>query len=231
MIKKEISPQELFVRINEFLKEYHNKYSAEEKEFILENYSLGRKHQITYAILQQIYDQLDLLEETDNIYTGFIDLVKDNFNIDQNIIEVGGGRLPRIGTKIAMQQKNGTITVYDPRLLDIDSPLDNLKLKKEMFTETTNLKNQHLMIGFMPCEASEIMIKRACENQMDFVVALCNCGSSNDYSWYESTLDWYQYMLETTQHYLKKENNGILGIASLAKYGDPYPVIYNKRRN
>ena len=55
-----------------------------------------------------------------------------DFDINTDIIEVGGGILPSLAKKIALRQKSGTVTVYDPRLItNIDKP-DNLILKKEI---------------------------------------------------------------------------------------------------
>ena len=119
MIKKEISMLELHYQVLKFLKDHKEDYTEEEKEMILKNYAWGKKEKaLVPDILRQIYDELDLLSPTKNIYLGFLKLIEKNFSIDGNLVELGGGRIPSLAKKIALQQKNGTITVYDDKLIN-----------------------------------------------------------------------------------------------------------------
>lgn len=230
MLKKEISSFELQYKIKNFLQQNASNYTQEEQDFLLRNYTWGKRTGFVPDILRQIYDHLDLLEDEKNIYLGFIDLVKNNFDLDQDIIEVGGGRLPCLGKHIALRQEKGSITVYDPKLFQEVSATSNLILKKEEFTENSDLTDKKLILGFMPCAATEVLLKTACENNIDFMVALCEGNiSENEFDLDEEYL-WQSSVIYDTRKHLEKSNLGTLEFATLETFDDPYPVLYNKRK-
>lgn len=230
MLKNNISKQEMYIKIKEFLTLHSKDYTEEEQSFILKNTEWGMKCNFVPDILRQIYDHLELIETKDNIYQGFTELIKENFGLNKNIVEVGGGRIHCLGNHIALQQESGTITIYDPKLLTTNSELQNLILKKEKFTKASYLKDAQLIIGFMPCSATELLIKTACENNIDFIVALCDGNSEKSDLYFDYEEEWQAGIIYDAKKQIEKYGLGTLEFASLEQYDDPYPVIYNKRK-
>ena len=220
------------LQMETFLRKYGEGYSKREIDYIRKYWQDGLKNKFPIDILRQIYTELGFFKEDENIYLGFIDILENNFDIDRDIIEVGGGRFPALAKIIALKQHHGTITVYDPRLAITKSPIPNMKLKKENFTKSTPVRSDQLVIGFMPCEATEQTIVTAGKNKADFLIALCEGGPHGDeFDYFESEDEWITSMIYTARLMATKNDLGTIEITGLKQYGDPYPVIYNKRRN
>lgn len=227
MLKKEVTAFELNYKINKFLKEHEADYSEAEKDFILRNMEWGRKSCLVTDILRQIYDELDLLADDKNIYLGFMKLIEDIFGKNEKIVEVGGGRIPRLGTRLALANPNSTIVVYEQNLLKTTTPLENLKLKKENFTVNSDIAGTTLTCGFMPCEATLPQIQASCENGINFITALCDGGNHQLLDTEED--DWEAHTIYEAKKLVKKYNLGDLKVTYMKEYQNPYPVIYNKR--
>lgn len=215
--------------IKKFLLEHKEYYTEEELRFLLANYTWGEHSLFVSDLLRQIYDELGMIQKENNIYDGFLTLTQNNFDIHQNIIECGGGRIPCLGKRLALANKKGTVTVYDPKLITTTSNIPNLILKKESMTKDTVVKNCQLIVGFMPNEATETIIQFAGKNNIDFIIAF------SDGVWEENTYfedceeEWQLRMIYEARRQVRENNLGTLEISYLEKYDDPYPVIYNKR--
>ena len=229
MIKKEISVLSLHYQISKFLKEHEKDYTASEKEFILKNYAWRMRNSLVPDILRQIYDELNLVEIDKNIYNGFLDLLAKHFNINQNIVEIGGGNIPSLGKKLALQQNQGSITVYDDRLITTDSKIPNLTLIKRRLSPEEKLPKTDLIIGFMPCEGTHTAIQLAKNNNLDFMIAFCE-GSCHKEMPSFTEIDWEQEMMYEARKAVREGNLGTLEVTYMEKYNNPYPVIYNKRK-
>ena len=219
------------IKVQRFLKENEYGYSAREIEFIRNNWRhfLSRKFHVD--LLRQLYSELNLVDDKDNIYHGFMKILEENFDIDTDIIEVGGGRIPSLAKKIALKQKKGTITVYDPDLINTESPYPNMVLRKQPFTLQTPVEKDQLIIGFMPCEAAEKIIYNARNNGAHFLIALCEGGPHGDeFDYFESEDEWLFSMIYSAKDAAKKAGHDPLQITDLKEYDDPYPVIYTKKR-
>lgn len=229
MIKKEISVLSLHYQISKFLKEHEKDYTASEKEFILKNYAWRMRNSLVPDILRQIYDELNLVEIDKNIYNGFLDLLAKHFNINQNIVEIGGGNIPSLGKKLALHQNQGSITVYDDRLITTDSKIPNLTLIKRRLSPEEKLPKTDLIIGFMPCEGTHTAIQLAKNNNLDFMIAFCE-GSCHKEMPSFTEIDWEQEMMYEARKAVREGNLGALEVTYMEKYNNPYPVIYNKRK-
>ena len=164
-----------YKKVLKYLKDNIGNYSETEINYIFKNYDYLEDNKFVPDILRQIYDELGLLDDKDNLYLGFIDIIKDIFNIDSNIVEVGGGVIPSLGKNITLNQKSGTVTVYDPRLINnVDN--DKLILKREYFNDKTDISKCDLVIGLMPCQATEVLIRQAGKYNKDFLIGLCEGG-------------------------------------------------------
>lgn len=232
MLKKNITEEELKKKITEYLVLHENDYTEEEIKQILSWYSSGMITDFSPELVRQLYAELDLMEPEHNLYLGFLNLIEQVHGINKRILEVGGGRIPSLGKYIAMRQQTGTITVYDPRLI-IPSriPYPNLILRKQRFDCSVSLENTDLIIGYMPEEATSDMIQRACETKTDFVIALSDMLSEKDeYELDEIWTDWQCNIIYDAAASVEKAGLGTLKTATLDKYDNPYPIIYNHRK-
>lgn len=232
MLKKDKREFEIKMLITNFLRAHKEHYSDDEIAFLIKNSNWGKRTSFVTDLLRQIYDELDLLQPEKNIYHGFIDILYDKFEIKDNehILEVGGGRLPRLAHKLSLKQKNGLVTVYDPSLIIPQETKPNMILKKEHFTNNTDVSGIDKIVGFMPCESTEVLIKQACQNNVDFCVALCDGHDINTYDDLDDgEMDWQAGIVYEASKYIRDNNMGVLEQATLTAYDDPYPVLYNKR--
>lgn len=226
----QITKEEYLRRAVKFVEAHKDSYTPRELRTLLINTEGGINNPFAWDIIRQVLDEVGYTDKSINMYEGFMEILQKNFDINTDIVEIAGGIVPSLAKKIALRQKSGTVTVYDPRLItDIEKP-DNLILKQEMFGKDTPLGNAKLVIGFMPCDATTAIINAACTNQIDFIVALCEGGLRKGYEWLEDDDEWIAHIKYLASLQVKKYDLGTLQEASLERYSNPYPVIYNKRR-
>ena len=222
---------DVIAKVTNIFKKYPEAYTEKEKEFIMRNIGWINNNNFYGYMLREIYDELGMIENKDNLYLGFIELLKQEFGIDKDILEIGGGILPRLASIISLKQNSGSITVYDPRLAYIHTNQDNLILCKEKFSQNKLSKNCKLIIGIQPYGGTETIVKTACENNIDFMIALGDLPEyENDFT------NEYEYgsvqrqFINKARKLVKESDLGELEETELDKYGSMYPVIYNKRK-
>lgn len=225
----EISKEENLRQALEFVEAHKESYTPRELAFIKANIVRNIGKEYISDVLRQIYDEFNIIDQEKNMYATFLRLLEENFDINRDIIEVGGGIIPALAKRLALHQKSGTITVYDPRLITTIEHPANLILKKQMFSQDTPIENTAMIIGFMPCDATNLLIDVACQNNVDFMIALCEGGMRRGYEWLEDD-EWVEYIKYTTARKVEGQNMGTLETISLSAYHNPYPIIYNKRR-
>lgn len=219
------------MNVMSFLKTHESYYD----EFALQNIKSyvkrGRPEEVYFTdVVREIYDELGYIPDDQNMYIAFMNLLKEVHGIEgRNILEVGGGTLPRLGHRIHLAQQKGTITVYDPRMgKDIEGD-ERFVLKREEFTTKTKLGNTDLLIGLMPCKGAEPLIEQAIKHKIDFMLWFCEGGPHGDYfDFYEDDSEWlwsYQYMAERG---VEEGKMGKLMVKQMDEYSR-YPIIYNQR--
>ena len=213
----------------DYVKEHLEDYSNLEIRYLLNNADMLEDTLNLPDTMRQIYDELGLIDDDKNAYKAFVDLLKDNFDIDRNIIEVGGGVIPSVAKRISSMQDTGSVIVYDPELSKSQKQKDNLILKKQRFELNTDVSGADMIIGFMPCDATELLIRKATDNKLDFLVALCE-GGRYEFDDFFDTEAWTDSILCFAKNRIKENGLGELVKTDLKAYGDPYPVIYNKRK-
>lgn len=232
MIDENFTDEEIIDRLEKFLKENPNLYDDEELRIIRRSILWGKKGNLTYENIRQVSDELGIVDEETNIYTGFAKLINENFDINRNVVEVGSGKLPRLAIKIRGLQTTGKVFVYDPVLTKKNYEDRHLILKREMFNEDTIIPKDSLIVSFMPCEYTANLINYATSNKHDFMIALCGCN--HYYSPYvdfdDSLHDWFANMEYLARSGIEDNNLGDFGCAYLKKYHDPYPILYNKKK-
>lgn len=217
-----------YQKVVDYVTSHLEDYKEIETQYLIQNYGMFEYNKFVPDVLRQIYDEIGLLSDEDNLYLGFIKILEENFDIDSNIIEVGGGVIPSLAKHIHLKQKKGSITVYDPRLSHSIKDEPGFKLKREKFTDKTKINKANIIIGLMPCEATELIIRKAAKQKINFLIGLCE-GGHQAYDDYFDDYLFEKQMKSLATREIEKNNLGELGIASLKSYSDPYPVIYNKK--
>ncbi len=217
-------------RILKFLAKHPDYFDEWEKMHIRSGSKIDYSGKFIPDIMRELFAELDLFKEDEDIYQGFLDLLKQEFDINQDIVEIGGGIIPNLAKRIAMAQEKGTVTVYDPRLGTTKTDIPNLKLRKEKFTLSTDISKAGLVVAFMPCEATETIIRSATSNKKDFMLGFCEGGPHGDiFDFYESDDEWLHAMLYYAENQIESNNLGTLQKTYFKKYHDPYPIVWNKR--
>ena len=187
-------------------------------------------------VLMQIYETVGCGVKEGSFYNAHLNKIQELYGLDKNILEVAGGRMPAFANKVATIQKKtkkGTITVYDPCLIITKPNFKNLKLHKEDFMPDTDIKSYDLIMGLLPCEATEAIITTSCKAQKDFYVAMCGCVHFDFYDpfAYYTPHIYQQYVIQLAKDMLKEYDNGELVVEYLPEeYQIDYPILYNRKK-
>lgn len=226
-----LNKEECMQKVEAYFIKNQDRYSPSEIAYIKGQVARRVPVPTTDPKLQKIFAEIGIPVNSKSMYQEFIDILKQNFPIDRNIVEVAGGKVPHLARKIALSQNRGTITVYDPRLIINTSTVPNMLLKPELFTENTDVSSAEMLIGFMPCDATDLIVETACKNNIDFMVALCEGGMRKGYEYIEYDDEWIYHVQTNAINHMKNTTLGELHTASLEEFNNPYPIIYNKRKN
>ncbi len=226
-----ITREEKKKRIIRLFDEHPDAFFDYEKDRLLKYISYDDCELFIPDLAREVYDELGFVEDSQNIYLGFMDLLKNAFPIsERKIIEVGGGILPRLGERISSELTTGHITIYDPRLSRVIQDTPKMTLVRRKFNKKDDVGDTNLMIAFMPCEGAETVIESATKNGIDFMLGFCEGGPHGDcYDYYEDDDEWLHSMMYLARSRVEENHMGKVKIKTLEKYGDPYPVIYNER--
>ena len=221
--------------ISDFVSSHSELFDPFETMYIkgyLKEVKEGRHDIFLPDLMRELFDHFQILSDDQDIYKGFVDMLQENFSMeDANILEVGGGIFPELARRISLLQNRGRITVYDPRLSVYEAGNTRMILVRKNFSQYDSLGLTDLMIGFMPCKGAEDLVSSATKNGVDFMVALCEGGLHGDiYDYFESDQEWIDSMLYRAERGISEHNMGSLVVEYLDQYEDPYPVIYNKRK-
>lgn len=229
------TPEECEQAVLDYIEKHYCDYTEHERNYIKRNLSYLKATKSTLNIrtphfLRQIYDELDIIPDNENMYHGFVKLLEEKMDINRDVIEVASGIIPTVAIRVASRQKSGSIAIYDPRLTEQTAMLPNMVIKRENFTSKTKVKPNSLLIGFMPCEATIDIIESAAINNADFIIGLCEGGSRKKFYWLEYEDEWLGFVNFYANSKFKKREDVTIETASLSDYGDPYPVIYTKHK-
>lgn len=225
-------------RFEVFKDKYSHKYSPKAWEYIEDNFFDMIHSNETPDILMQVYSELDITPSSAMFYRKHLKLLKSKFPIDGNILEIGSGRIPAFANLIASEQnriKKGTITIYDPLLVELTPKYHNMTLHKEYFNLDTDVSMYDLLVGIMPCEATESILESAISNKKDFYVAMCGCVHSPWESMYPfgfstSPEIYQQQVISKAKKLMKEYNMGELGVTKLRTSPINYPILYNRQK-
>lgn len=226
-------------KFEDFLNQYSKYYPKYIVPIIKEHFWKEQDKLTTLDALMQIYQECGLYDGKPSYYHYHLEKISELFNINSNIMEIGSGYFPSFANMIARSQlksAQGTITIFDPNLIVTSSKYHNMKLHKEEFNFHMDVSNCDLLVGLLPCNATEEIIKAAIMNNKDFYISMCGCNHSNS-SFYGMPIfgmysNYQQEMVELANELMKEYNPNREVVTQYMpyEYNAPYPVIYSKHK-
>ena len=230
-----VSKTELERKFKEFKHKFALNYSPAAWEFIEEHFFTDMEEKDVPDILKQVYSELGVKAPSVKYYHKHLNLLKKLYPLDGNIVEVASGRIPAFANLIAREQGKigkGTITLYDPLLVDLTPKYPNMALHKEPFDENTDIRDANLVVSLFPCEVTEHVLNSAIANDKDFYVALCGCAHrvKGPFGYYNMPASLYQQkVIDDSDFLLKDLGYGTLGVKSFKGTPYDYPILYRKK--
>lgn len=207
-------------KFEEFCEMYGKLYSEDAFQTIQNSFYDGSYNtSVNYDIVNQVYSYLDILK-CNNPYVEYINYLKECYSIDCHILEVGSGNFPELARRIQLEQKDGSITCYDPN--SMFKCFNGIKIHQEAFDESTDVSKYDIIIGNMPCDATLEMIKSANKNDKDLFLNLCGCTHFNFIGW---SLDnflrrmWNDKIIDTMQSTLPSDREYFFEQPDFAPFG------------
>ena len=188
--------------------------------------------------IAQFYKEYNLLGEYQDMYYEFTRIIKHAHPDlkDKTILDVGGGIVPQLGRELAKEAKH--VMVIDRNMVFKNNP-DNLEpIKRRIESERDLPSGVDIVVGLLPCEATQHIIDYSVSNKKDFIIALCGCWHSLDLG----NMLQHRRMLvndqgttvEKMESYakVKMDEAPELGdlVAFESRYNFPEDVIGNKRK-
>ena len=188
--------------------------------------------------IAQFYKEYNLLGEYQDMYYEFARIIKHAHPDlkDKTILDVGGGIVPQLGRELAKEAKH--VIVIDRNMVFKNNP-DNLEpIKRRIESERDLPSGVDIVVGLLPCEATQHIIDYSVSNKKDFIIALCGCWHSLDLG----NMLQHRRMLvndqgttvEKMESYakVKMDEAPELGdlVAFESRYNFPEDVIGNKRK-
>ncbi len=226
-------------RFNKLKERYSSRYNPEVWQYIEEHFYDDLHNYEIPDVLRQVYAELDITKSGASYYRKHFKLLKKLFPIDGSIVEVGAGRIPSFANLLAQEQLRigkGTVTIYEPLLVQLNPKYPNMTLNKTEFDENTDITNADLVVGIMPCEATESILANAIKHQKPFYVAMCGCVhsplSSMSMLGYGTSPELYQeQVIEQAKDLIKEYASYHLEITRLTNNPINYPILYSSDEN
>lgn len=139
-----------------FAKKYRHEYSDTSWEFIEENFWTYVYSNVCPDILMQIYTELGIESPNGNFYKEHAKRVQERFDIGCSVLDIGSGKIPAFANTLALEQLRigkGTITLYEPLLIETKPKHRNMTLHKEDSQAKLILKN--LILSQVSCLAKQ----------------------------------------------------------------------------
>ena len=216
-----------YIALNRFLSAC--KYDVEQLDYVKRNF--GKKNVL--CVLREIYASMGVLEQSENEYMKIFNLLKIEFDLGCNILEIGGGSYPVLASYIDRYQHKigkGTITVIDPAICI--NKLGNVKLVKEKFNFGDDISKYDLIVSQSPCLKIDEFSAAAIEKNKSFFVTLCNCILERypnlvDYYYDDESFDpIFEQLLSEMKVYNSTLKNNDLQIGSGSVFYDEGEIKY-----
>ncbi|MBQ6687042.1 MAG: hypothetical protein IJN03_00780 [Bacilli bacterium] len=219
--------------ITKFWKEYGRYYDADVRyNFRHHLLSAFREDDLPLLYLS-IYSYLEIIPNRKDVYKWFLNYLKNTHKdfLEHDILEVGCGSVPALTKHIATNMlelgSKGTIKGIDENL--IVSEIFGAELQKESFAYNTDISSADTIIGYAPCEATPIALRKACREKKELSIAVCECLHS-DGSFFTTN---YDKLLNHYYRLVKREMSSdfIFDINQVPKeYNMEFPILTLKRK-
>lgn len=108
-----------------------------------------------------------------------------------------------------------------------------MTLIKDKFDYDTDISDKYLIVGILPCEATDIILECATNYDIDFYIAMCgfiHSSLSSIYGLYGTSLELYQQqVIDKVEILLKRYPEKKLGITRLSNDSRNYPILYSNK--
>ncbi len=203
-----------------FIMEYSDGYSPILLQSLGINFSNSKYKKKDYVACVRSFLNLDP-EENDR-YKIYFKFLKENFDLTDNILEIGAGTFPTLAHYIDKEQqknKKGSIEIYDPLL--VTTNLGNIIANKSLF-EDEKAKDKDLLIGMAPRNATEVIVRTANKYKKPFSILMCPNVKNNSSSKYDEDVDVLLDLINSTKD--DSYNVGVSYLDESCYY--PYPIVY-----
>jgi len=227
-------------KLENLLNEYMDTYEVPSmfRYQFLTNYLNGFSDKPVDSQIAQFYKEYNLLAENQDMYKEFTRIVQYAHPDlkDKTILDVGGGMVPQLGRELAKHAKH--VMVVDRNMVFKNNP-DNLEPIKRRIESKNDLPTDvDIVVGLLPCEATQHIIDYSTCNKKDFIIALCGCYHFLDLESVllnrRSLITDKKTTVERIETYakIKIDETPELGdlIAFESSYQFPEDVIGNKRK-
>ena len=220
-------------RLRAFLKKYGDAYPPEVVNFIKSCFKESLENIYDVDIMMQVKQAIGVKYDKPTYYEAHLQKIMENFDIGCRVVEIASGRFPALANLVATEQLKigkGTITLYDPLLINMEPEYPNMTIKRKHFSHKTNIKDYDLLIATMPCRITDAILETAAENHKDFYVAICPCDHFRKPLGPEELGLYQQYEVDKAAYLTHKYNNGQIIVDQLPDEYEIYtPIVYNKR--
>lgn len=219
--------------ITRFWKEYGRYYDRDVQcNFRRHLLSAFREDDLPLLYLS-IYSYLGVIPGRKNVYKWFLNYLKDNHKefLEHNILEVGCGSVPALTKHIADSMIKhgsvGSIKGIDENL--IVSKILGAELEKARFGYETDISSFETIIGYAPCEATPIALRKACREKKELSIAVCECLHNDGkifFTNYDKLLNHYYRLVKS-----EMSSDFLFDINKVPKeYDMEFPILTLKRK-
>ncbi len=241
LFNKLLSPDQCFKKLLTFLIKNKQHFNYEQVVHLTSSFARFIQEGYQTDLSLQVYDHLGFINPNNNPYIQFLDILKKKHRLDQDIVEIGGGELPAFSKYIAREQLKlgkGTITVYDPYLefnkRELHYSYPNLRLVKKEIDLDSDLKPCDLIVSRFACDAAELIVEQADENDYDYFISLCACDHMpypflENLEYLEDARNYREFIINKSRA-LAERKNCDHHLLPYDMYNDVSPIISVQKR-
>lgn len=176
-----------YTKMQSYLNQYGHLYSFNEQMILYNELftiydAMQSREVMPPALFAEAMAHCGVLPNKFNYYAKIFENIKQNYSdvYNKSILDIGCGNYPALVELIAREmhakKAAGQIDGMDPKI--IIQKFDDLKnsaLYKTNFTTSTNVDKYDILMGVLPCEATEAIIRKSCSKEKEMVLVPCGC--------------------------------------------------------
>lgn len=197
-------------KLKAYLDEYRHLYNPEDRYFLevemFNVYNSMMLHDILPpSIFASIMLHCGVLPDEFNYYAKIFENMKMHYKdlYNKSILDVGCGQYPAFVEMIAKEMRDkkskGLIDGIDPRLIIKRlEESENTTLYNTAFTTRTNVDKYDILMGVLPCEATEAIITKACNEEKEMLLVPCTCLHPINGRSFKDSFEYIHYLKDLT---------------------------------